>query len=93
MSPGEPRRAQVTVVDAPACHLCEDAARGLEELSARFPFDVEHVDGESPRGRELTSLHRPALSPLVLLDGEFFSQGRLPRRKLAKVLATEGGRT
>jgi hypothetical protein len=31
--------------------------------------------------------HGAAMSPLVLLDGEFISAGRLPRGKLRKLLA------
>jgi len=32
--------------------------------------------------------HRAPMYPLVLLDGVLFSSGRLPRRKLARLLAT-----
>jgi hypothetical protein len=38
-------------------------------------------------GRALMREHRAPMSPLVLLDGEYFSSGRLPRRKLEKRLA------
>jgi hypothetical protein len=31
------------------------------------------------------------MSPLVLLDGTFFSSGRLPRRKLEKLLSGRYG--
>jgi len=39
----------------------------------------------------LVQKYRASMSPLVLLDGEFFSHGRLPRRKLAKRLQQRFG--
>jgi len=45
-------------------------------------------------GRSLMEQHRAPMSPLVLLDGAYFSAGRLPRRKLEKRLAkTQQGET
>jgi len=38
-------------------------------------------------GRALMEQHRAPMSPLVLLDGQYFSSGRLPRRKLERRLA------
>ncbi|RPF28221.1 glutaredoxin family protein [Georgenia muralis] len=78
---------RVTVVHAPACHFCEDAERALEALAERYPLDVDTIDIDSAEGRRLVAVHRPAMNPLVLVDGTFFSSGRLPRRKLEKVLA------
>lgn len=80
-------RPVVTVVQAPACHFCHDATAALAELGLRVPFTVRTVPIDSEEGRALVAHHRPAMNPLVLLDGEFFSAGRLPRRKLAKALA------
>lgn len=76
----------VTVVQSPACHFCEDAEQALSELSRCYPLMLDLVDIRSGRGRALIQEHRPAMSPLVLLDGTFFSAGRLPRRKLAAAL-------
>ena len=36
--------------------------------------------------RALVAEHHPAMNPLVLVDGEFFSAKRLPRKKLTKAL-------
>ena len=83
--------ARVTVVEAPACHFCADAHEALAELAARYPLVVDTVDARSDSGRLLMATHRAALSPLVLLDGAFFSHGRLPRRKLARALAARYG--
>jgi glutaredoxin len=82
---------RVTVVESPACHYCADAHRVLAALSAAYPLIVDTVDSRTDAGRLLITEHRAGMSPLVLLDGAFFSHGRLPRRKLTKVLTTRYG--
>lgn len=86
---------RITVVEAEGCHFCEDATDALDQLgqdpALDGAFEVELVDAHSAHGRHLIGEHRPALSPLVLLDGAFFSHGRLPRRKLARLLAERVG--
>ena len=84
---------RVTVVESDACHFCDDAHRVLEELAVRYPLAIDTVSVRTAAGQELMSSHRAALSPLVLLDGTFFSHGRLPRRKLAKALHARYGDT
>jgi glutaredoxin len=77
----------VTLVEASACHLCEDAKSALAVLAKSYPMTVHVVPmGEEP-GRTLMQHHRAPMSPLVLLDGQYFSSGRLPRRKLERRLA------
>lgn len=78
---------QVTVVTAPACHLCEDAQAALTEMAQAYPLAVRLVDADGPAGQALLSAHGSGMFPLVLVDGAFFSAGRLPRRKLARLLA------
>jgi hypothetical protein len=82
----------VTLVPAPACHFCEEAEQVLAELGTEFSFELEHVPAESPEGLALIATHRPALNPLVLVEGSYFSAGRLPRRKLVRLLANRGAR-
>ena len=77
----------VTVVEAPACHLCEDAKSVLAVLAQSYPLRVNVVSITEQAGRVLMQAHRAPMSPLVLLDGVYFSSGRLPRRKLEKRLA------
>lgn len=77
----------ITVVHTPACHFCADAQQALAELGSEFPIRVQRVEVDSPAGRALVSEHRPAMFPLVLVDGAYFSAGRLPRRKLRARLA------
>ena len=86
--PHDQQPVRMTVVESPACHYCADAHEALAELGATYPVIVDTVDARSDAGRLLMARHRAAMSPLVLLDGAFFSHGRLPRRKLAKVLAS-----
>lgn len=76
----------VTVVYAPACHFCDDARRVLAEFATGYPLTVEQVGADTARGRQLLAEHRAGMFPLVLIDGVFFSSGRLPRGKLRKVL-------
>jgi hypothetical protein len=79
--------ATITLVHAPACHLCADAQTALAELGGQFPIDVDLVLADSAAGRTLVDAHRPAMFPLVLVDGVFLSAGRLPRGKLRALLA------
>jgi thiol-disulfide isomerase/thioredoxin len=76
----------VTVVHAPACHFCHDAEEALTALAQEYPLVIRRVGIETMEGRALMAEHRPAMNPLVLVDGQLFSAGRLPRKKLAKVL-------
>ncbi|HEU5155588.1 MAG TPA: thioredoxin family protein [Streptosporangiaceae bacterium] len=79
--------AQVIVVTTPGCHFCEDAQTALAELAETYPLSVRLVAAQSPPGRALLDRHGTGMFPLVLVDGMFFSAGRLPRRKLARLLA------
>lgn len=81
----------VTVVHSPTCHFCDDARVALSDLCAEFPLQVEWVAAETPRGEELVGEHRAPMYPLVLVDGVFFSSGRLPRKKLRRLLAQRTG--
>ncbi len=82
---------RVTLVESPACHYCADAHQVLAKLAGSYPIVVDTVDARSDAGRVLMAQHRAAMSPLVLLDGAFFSHGRLPRRKLTNVLTSRYG--
>lgn len=82
---------ELTLVTSPACHLCDDARTALHELAADRQVRLRIIDIESSEGLALVARHRPAMNPLVLLDGEFFSSGRLPRGKLRKRLSRSEG--
>jgi hypothetical protein len=83
-----PTTTIITLVEAPACHFCADAQDALAELTREHPVRVDVVAADSEVGQYLIGVHRPAMFPLVLADGAFFSAGRLPRRKLRALLAT-----
>ena len=83
---------EITVVESAGCHFCADAHQVLTSLSARYPIEVASLDVDTDEGRQLMARHRAAMSPLVLVDGVFFSNGRLPRRKLDKILDKRFGR-
>jgi hypothetical protein len=82
---------KITVVESAACHFCEEAHHVLVTLTASYPLIVDTVDVRSEAGQALMAQHRAPMSPLVLLDGAFFSSGRLPRRKLEKALVGRFG--
>lgn len=76
----------VVVVTSSACHLCEDALHELSELGKEYPLDVRAVAIDSEEGRQIFERLRPPMPPFVIVDGELFSSGRLPRKKLRKLL-------
>jgi hypothetical protein len=81
----------VTLVTAPGCHLCDDAQEVLRALLRDgAPIQLDIIDATSAEGRSLLTVHRPAMNPLVLVDGAYFSAGRLPRRKFRALLAHRG---
>ena len=82
---------QITVVESEGCHFCGDAHRVLATLAASYPLRVDTVDLRSQAGQALMARHRAPMSPLVLLDDAFFSSGRLPRRKLERLLSGRFG--
>lgn len=87
-----PTAPNVTVVVTTACHLCEDAVGELTQRVSQGRLELTVVTAESQEGRALLAQHRPTMFPLALLDGQYFSAGRLPRRKLDKVLTAGGAR-
>ena len=82
----DPGSTVVTVVHAAACHFCDDAQHALAELAAQFGFNVELVAADDPAGIALMATHRAPMYPLILINGDFFSFGRLPRKKQRKRL-------
>ncbi len=77
---------EVVVVTSPACHLCQDAKEALAELGGDYPLEVREVDVASAEGEGILERLRPPMQPAVLVNGRLFSSGRLPRKKLRKML-------
>lgn len=80
----------VTVVRSPACHLCDAALDTLDRLRERTPLRLRVLEARSDEGQRLVAEHRAAMSPLVLLDGEFVSSGRLRTGHLLDLLRERG---
>lgn len=76
----------VTVVNTWAGHLAPDAGSLLAGLVPDHRVTVELVDAADPRGQSLVKQHEAAAFPLVLVDGAFFSCGRLPFARLRYLL-------
>lgn len=83
---------EVILLVTTGCQYCEDARAELTARADRGELVLDVVSAESASGRMLQTTHRPAMFPLVLLDGERFSVGRLPRRKLDRTLARRAAR-
>ena len=81
---------EITIVQGPACHLCQDAAATIGELGRTLPVTLRTVQVTSQEGRELLGRTRAQLLPIVLVDGELLGWGRLSRGKLAARLAALG---
>jgi len=77
----------VTLLVTTGCHYCEDARGELTTRADRGDLELNVVTIDSEQGRALQATHRPSMFPLVLLDGQPFSIGRLPRKKLDHALA------
>src|SRR5512139_3257861 len=86
-----PRVITITIVNAPGCHYCQDAEEALGRFAEAYPIEVRRLDINSKPGQELIVEHRAGMNPLILVDGEYFSCGRLPRGKLGRLL--ESSRT
>lgn len=76
----------VVVVTSPACHFCEDALVVLAALESEYPLSIRAVDLDSDEGRTILERFRPPMPPFVVIDDRLFSSGRLPRKKLRKLL-------
>lgn len=76
----------VTVVHTWACRFGADVHRVLAGLLPGARVIVDLVDATDPRGQALVAEHGVGQFPLVLVDGQFFSAGRLPREELLTLL-------
>lgn len=80
----------ITLVRSTACHLCDEAHETLSRRALDREFTYEVHPATSSVGQELLARHCPAMFPMVLVDGAYFSAGRLPVRKLDRLLAERG---
>lgn len=89
MSPPSPTThpTPITIVVSEACHWCEEAHRALEEFAQTYPVTIESIDARDEAGQRLLHAHAASMYPLVLVDGRYFSHGRMPRRRLGSLLS------
>ena len=78
---------EITIVTTEDCAFCEHAKQLLVRVAADAPLVVREVPLDSPEGRQITATIAAPFPPVVLLDGEAFSYGRLSERRLRKALA------
>lgn len=77
----------VTLLTQESCAWCEQAKNTLQDISATRPLVVEEVELVSTRGHDLAVHHGVAFATGILIDGQLFSFGRLPEKKLRRRLA------
>jgi Mg2+/citrate symporter len=58
----------------------------LEEFAPEYGLTVHETSIASIQGQAVLERFHPPLPPFVIVDGELFSSGRLPRKKLRKHL-------
>lgn len=76
----------VTVVHTWACHFGAEVQEAFTQLLPGHGVTVDLVDATEPRGQALLERHHTQQYPLILVDGEFFSAGRLPHADLIRTL-------
>lgn len=69
------------------CHFCEQAKGVLARLQDEYELEVRELPLESDEGRELAERSGAPFPPVLFVDGEPFSYGRLSERKLRRALA------
>ncbi|MDT0275555.1 glutaredoxin family protein [Blastococcus goldschmidtiae] len=76
----------VTLLTQTSCSFCEQAKETLAQLSQEQDFETEEISLQTEEGRALGERHGVLFAPGILVDGEFFSFGRLSERKLRREL-------
>lgn len=77
------RDHQVTLITRVGCHLCEDAERTLQRMSAELGFDLQLLDVDADRDRANEYSDRV---PVILIDGREHGYWRVEEPRLRKAL-------
>jgi glutaredoxin len=80
------RQVEVTLLTQADCGFCDVAKQILARVGGEFPLHVREVDLATADGQRLATSAGVLFPPGVLLDGQPFSYGRLPERKLRRAL-------
>lgn len=82
---------EITIVTSADCAFCEQAKDVLARVGSEAAIVVREVPLDSAEGREISRSTAAPFPPVVLLDGEALSYGRLSERRLRKALTRSGG--
>lgn len=77
---------EVVLLTKEDCHFCEQAKEVLTRLRGEYNLRVREVTLESKEGQSLAQQSAAPFPPVVFLNGETFSYGRLSERRLRKAL-------
>jgi len=78
--------SEVVLLTKGDCGMCEQAKEVLQRLAPEYRLDLREVTLESEEGKRLALKAGAPFPPVVFLNGEPFSYGRLSERKLRKAL-------
>lgn len=77
---------EATLLTKDDCHFCEEAKRVLARFADDGQLAFRELRLDSEEGQRLATSAGAPFPPVVFLDGEYFSYGRLSERKLRKAL-------
>ncbi len=77
----------ITLLTQPACTSCEQAKEVLARLALEYPLQINEIGLATAEGLALSARHGVVFAPGILLDGDMFSYGRLPEKKLRRALS------
>ena len=75
-----------TLLTKEDCHFCDEAKRVLARFADDGQITFREVRLDSEEGQQLATSAGAPFPPVVFLDDEYFSYGRLSERKLRKAL-------
>jgi hypothetical protein len=76
----------IVLITAPDCHFCTDGKAVLARLAAHYPLTVREIAWSSADGQALVARHGILFPPGLLIEDEFVGFGRVPERKLRRLL-------
>ncbi|TAM68635.1 MAG: thioredoxin family protein [Microbacteriaceae bacterium] len=79
----------ITLLTQSSCTSCEHAKEVLARLTREFPLQITEIGLATEEGFALAARHGVVFAPGVLVDGDMFSYGRLPEKKLRRYLSQQ----
>lgn len=81
-------RTEITLVTEPRSDYCDRVKEVLHYLSAEFELTVTEIALASDEGRKLAIENAILTAPGLLIDGVFFSYGKVDEDRLRMTLAS-----